>query len=65
MERMTINTRYLTITELSSYIGVPKGTLYVWVCQRRIPYVKIGSLLRFDTHEIENWIKMKRVAEFV
>ena len=40
--------RYLNINELSEYIGIPKGTLYVWACQKRIPYAKIGGLLRFD-----------------
>mgnify|MGYP001616654698 CR=1 FL=1 len=56
--------RYLNIKELSDYMGIPKGTLYVWVCQKRIPYAKIGGLLRFDLREIDGWIKIKSVAEF-
>ena len=55
--------RYLGIKELSEYIGIPKGTLYVWVCQKRIPYAKIGGLLRFDLREINTWIKARSVAE--
>lgn len=56
--------RYLGIKELSQYIGIPKGTLYVWVCQKRIPYAKIGGLLRFDLRQIDDWVKAKSVAEF-
>ena len=53
--------RYLNINELSNYIGIPKGTLYVWVCQKRIPYIKISNLLRFDLRQIDDWIREKVV----
>jgi excisionase family DNA binding protein len=55
--------RYLGIEEASQYLGLTKGTLYVWVCQRRIPYLKIGKLLKFDIIEIENWLEDKRRKE--
>lgn len=62
---MKMDRRYLNINELSEYIGIPKGTLYVWTCQKRIPHVKIaGSKLRFDLRVIDEWIKEKSVAEF-
>jgi len=59
-----VERRYLNINELSEYIGIPKGTLYVWVCQKRIPYVKISNLLRFDLRDIDGWVKARSVAEF-
>jgi len=40
--------RYLGIEELSQYLGLTKGTLYDWTCQRRIPYLKVGKLLKFN-----------------
>ena len=55
--------RYISITEASQYLGLTKGTLYVWACQKRIPYLKIGKLLKFDIIEIEQWLKDKRVKE--
>jgi len=55
--------RYLGIEELSQYLGLTKGTLYVWVCQRRLPYLKIGKLLKFDIIEIEQWLKDKKIKE--
>lgn len=54
--------RFLGIEELSQYLGLTKGTLYVWVCQRKIPYLKVGKLVKFDLIEIERWLKDKRIA---
>jgi excisionase family DNA binding protein len=53
--------RYISIQELSEYIGITKGTLYVWVCYKRIPYVKIGKRVKFDLKEIDDWITMQKV----
>lgn len=55
--------RFININELAGYLGLTKGTLYVWVCQRRIPYLKVGKLLRFDIIELQDWLKDKRVKE--
>jgi len=55
--------RFLSITEMSQYLGITKGSLYVWVCQRKIPYLKVGKLVKFDIMEIESWLKDKRVKE--
>jgi len=55
--------RLLNITELSEYLRLTKGTLYVWVCHKKIPYLKVGSSLRFDLTQIDNWLKGRRVAE--
>ena len=58
-----IKRRFLGIEEMAEYLGVKKGTLYVWVCQRRIPYLKIGKLVKFDLQETEDWLSEKRVKE--
>jgi len=53
--------RFLGLEELSQYLGLAKGTLYIWVCHKQIPYYKVGRLLRFSLPEIEVWLKEKRV----
>ncbi|HBU69636.1 MAG TPA: transcriptional regulator [Elusimicrobia bacterium] len=55
--------RLLNITELSEYIGLTKGTIYVWVCHRKIPVVKMGRLLKFDKIAIDKWIETKKRDE--
>ena len=54
--------RFLDINELADYLGSTKGTIYVWVCHKKIPHLKIRGLLRFDKFEIDNWLKDKRVG---
>ena len=47
----------------AEYLGLSKGTLYVWVCHRKIPYFKVGRLVKFDIKEIELWLKENSVAK--
>lgn len=49
--------RLLKIEEVAKLLGVAVPTLYGWVGAKRIPYRKIGRLLRFDREDIENWTR--------
>ena len=51
-----MNRRLLDINEVADYIGLSVHTLYTMVSQRRIPYVKMGRLTKFDREEIDKWI---------
>ncbi len=51
----------LTIQEVSKIIGVSKHTLYKMVSQRRIPYVKVGRLTKFDVTLLDQWLKQHTV----
>lgn len=55
--------RYVGIDDLAQYLGLTKGSLYVWVHQRRIPHFKLGKLVKFDIIEIDRWLKDKKVEE--
>ena len=55
--------RLLNVEELSDYIGTPVGTLYQWVSQRKIPYVKLGRSTKFDIEKIQEWIRVNSVEE--
>jgi len=56
-----IQRRLLNITELSEMIGIKANTLYHWVSQRRVPFVKVGGRTKFDVIEIDKWIKESSV----
>ena len=60
---MIMQRRFLGIKDCAEYLGITKGTLYVWVCHRKIPYVKVGRLVKFDLKAIEEWLKANAVAE--
>ncbi len=53
--------RFLGISELSEYLGIPVGTLYSWTSMRKIPYCKMGKVLRFDLQAIEGWIREREI----
>ena len=56
--------RFLGINDFSQYLGVAKGTLYVWVCHKKIPYTKVGRLIRFDLRKIEKWLEENSVEVY-
>ena len=58
-----MNKRLININELSQYIGLSTSTIYSWVSQRRIPFVKCGRLTKFDLQRIDDWIKESSVKE--
>lgn len=49
---------FLTITELSEYLGVKRSTVYAWVRDGQIPYYRVNKkLIRFKRDEIDRWMK--------
>ena len=56
-----IERRLLNIQEVADYTGLSVHTLYTMVSQRRIPYVKVGRLTKFDLQQLDAWIKQHTV----
>ena len=53
--------KLLTVKDVSGYTGLAPDTIYTWVSQRRIPYVKVGRLVKFDEAVLQAWIKQRMV----
>ena len=49
------------IHQLAKELGLSESGIYQWVNQKRIPFVKMGRSLRFDSEEIKKWIEAKKV----
>lgn len=56
--------RFLGIKEIAAYLGIAEGTVYVWVCHKKIPYLKVGRLVKFDLRKIEEWLKESSVEVY-
>ncbi|MBF0252548.1 MAG: helix-turn-helix domain-containing protein [Candidatus Omnitrophica bacterium] len=54
----------LNIEELSDMLDVSVNTLYSWINQRKIPYIKVGRLVRFDVNKIEEWLESRSVGVY-
>lgn len=53
--------RLLDIKDVAIYTGLSVHTLYAMVSQRRIPFVKLGRLTKFDREMLDKWIKQQTV----
>ncbi len=49
--------RLLTVKEASEYLGIKVNTLYSWVSQKKIDYVKMGRLTKFDIRVLDKYIE--------
>jgi len=61
IQRKTVFTQLIDVPTAAHYLGVSVHTLYKMVSQRRIPYIKVGSRVKFDPLKLEEWIKQQTV----
>lgn len=55
--------KLIDINALADRFGVRVRYIRRLVAERRIPYVKLGHLLRFDPAEVDAWIDRARIQE--
>jgi excisionase family DNA binding protein len=55
IERAKETPVYLTLKEVAELLRVKPRTIYAWVSDKRIPYERKGSLLRFRLDAILAW----------
>ena len=53
--------RLMSVREAAAYIGLSPHTVYGMVSQRRIPYVKVGRLVKFNQATLDAWLKQHTV----
>jgi excisionase family DNA binding protein len=53
--------KLLTVKEAARYTGLSVHTLYSWIWQKRVPYIKLGRAVRFDVDDLDRLIQLQRV----
>jgi excisionase family DNA binding protein len=53
----------LTIDQLVERLGTSTRHVRRLIAERRIPYLKVGKLVRFDPDDISRWLDDSRVAQ--
>ena len=54
----------LTYTQTAQLLSIPKGTLYSWVHDQKIPYIRLSArTVRFEKPQILAWLAERRVAQ--
>ncbi len=49
--------RWLSVTEISKYLGITKDSVYKWVKEKGMPAHRLGKLWKFKTDEIDVWMR--------
>ncbi len=52
-----IEDRWLSVEEISKYLGVSNDTVYRWIGKQRMPAHRMGRLWKFKKNEIDEWVK--------
>ncbi len=54
---MNVENKFLNVDELAVYLGVSKNTIYWWTTTKKVPYNKLGRLVRFNLDNINSWLQ--------
>lgn len=49
--------RWLSVDEISAYLGVKRDTIYKWITRRGMPARKVGRFWKFRRSEVDRWIE--------
>jgi len=49
--------RWLSVDEITAYLGIKRDTVYKWISERQMPGYKIGRLWKFNKEEIDEWVR--------
>ena len=56
--------KLLSIGDIARMLDLSIATIYKYVCQKKIPYLKIGSRVLFDEDKLDKWLQSKEVEVF-
>jgi excisionase family DNA binding protein len=57
-----MDSELLTVPETAALLRLKPSTIRAWVCQKRIPYVKLGRLVRIKRSDAEALIEASLIG---
>lgn len=48
--------RWLSVTEIATYLGVTRDSVYRWVDNRNMPGHRVGRHWKFRKDEVDEWV---------
>jgi len=57
--------RWLSVDEISKYLGVSSDTVYRWIDKQKMPAHKMGRLWKFKRGEVDEWVKAGGAARSI
>lgn len=53
----------LDVKGLAAKLAISQGHVYRMAAEKRIPYLRVGALLRFDPAAIDAWLENRKVEQ--
>ncbi len=57
---MEVTQRLLNVKETAQFLNVKQGTIRHLCFTRKIPFIKVGRLVRFNLNELKLWLESNR-----
>lgn len=48
---------WLSADDIAAHLGITKDTVYTWIAEKDMPAHKMGRLWKFQTSEIDDWVR--------
>lgn len=55
--------RWLSVKEITEYLGIRRETLYKWIERKGMPGVRVGRIWRFKKEEVDAWLRSGKAAD--
>jgi excisionase family DNA binding protein len=49
--------RWLSVDEITEYLGVSRDTVYNWIATRDMPAHRVGRLWKFKKEAVDAWVQ--------
>ena len=59
-----VQDRWLSVEELTVYLGIKRDTVYKWITRRNMPAHKVGRLWKFKREEVDEWVRSGAAKDF-
>lgn len=53
---------WLSADDIALHLGVTKDTVYAWIAEKGMPAHKVGRLWKFQTSEVDAWVRSGSAA---
>lgn len=61
-EAERIKPRFISLSNLTKYLGISESSIRRLMNQDKIPYFRIEGRIVFDFKEIQKWVEEKKVS---
>jgi len=61
--QITKEKQLLDTKQAAQFLGISRNTLYEWIIQKKVPYVKVGRLVKFRSEDLQKWLERRLQEE--